>query len=70
MSSAPREVKLEPRERTVLDQVADCQLGQGTPVPVNEVLLALPHELMDLARGAIEALIAKGCLALLPEVVS
>lgn len=55
------QVKLEARERKVLDLVAGYQLARGRPTPVNEVRLTYA-EFEDLATEAIEVLVAKACL--------
>lgn len=54
-------VRLEARERKVLDLVTGHQLARGRPTPVNEVLLTYA-EFEDLATEAIEVLVAKACL--------
>lgn len=54
-------VRLEARERKVLDLVTGYQLARGGPTPVNEVLLTYA-EFEDLATEAIEVLVAKACL--------
>lgn len=52
--------KLGSREQKVLDVVAENQLGHGKPALVQHVLLAYPHEVVDLVRTAVAALDAGG----------